>query len=130
MFKLTGTVKVVNSTVQVSEKFSKREFVVTDTSSMYPQDIMFQATQDKCSLLDAVHSGEQVEVSFNLRGREWTSPQGEVKYFNSLDAWRIDRVNATGSGIPSTGPSAMNLNPVASTSTSLVAETADDDLPF
>ena len=46
MFKLTGTVKVVNSTVQVSEKFSKREFVVTDTSSMYPQDIMFQATQE------------------------------------------------------------------------------------
>jgi hypothetical protein len=90
MFKLTGTVKVVNSTVQVSEKFSKREFVVTDTSSMYPQDIMFQATQDKCSLLDAVHSGEQVEVSFNLRGREWTSPQGEVKYFNTLEAWRIE----------------------------------------
>jgi hypothetical protein len=77
-----------------------------------------------------VNVNDTIEVSFNIRGREWTSPQGEVKYFNSLDAWRIDRVNATGSGIPSTGPSAMNLNPVASTSTSLVAETADDDLPF
>ena len=52
MFKLSGIVKVVNPTVQVSEKFAKREFVVTDASSMYPQDIMFQSTQDKCSLLD------------------------------------------------------------------------------
>ena len=130
MYKLSGTVKVVNQTVQVSETFSKRDFVVTESSSMYPQDISFQLSQDKCSLLDGVNVNDTIEVSFNIRGREWTSPQGEVKYFNSLDAWRIDRVNATGSGIPSTGPSAMNLNPVASTSTSLVAETADDDLPF
>ena len=110
MFKLTGTVKVLNNTVQVSEKFSKREFVVTDTSSMYPQDIMFQATQDKCSMLDAVQPGEQVEVSFNLRGREWTSPQGEVKYFNTLEAWRIEKVGAAApQGMPQGGPSAMNF---------------------
>ena len=107
MYKLSGTVKVVNQTVQVSEKFSKREFVVTESSSMYPQDISFQLSQDKCSLLDGVNVNDTIEVSFNIRGREWTSPQGEVKYFNSLDAWRIDRVNATGSGIPSTGPSSM-----------------------
>ena len=94
MFKLSGIVKVVNATVQVSEKFAKREFVVTDASSMYPQDIMFQSTQDKCSLLDTVQVNDQVEVSFNLRGREWTSPTGEVKYFNTLEAWRIDKVGA------------------------------------
>jgi len=90
MFKLTGTLKVLNDTVQVSEKFSKREFVVTDSSSMYPQDIIFQATNDKCSELNPFKVGEQVDVSFNLRGREWTSPQGEVKYFNSLEAFRIE----------------------------------------
>jgi len=47
MYKLSGTIKVINPTVQVSEKFSKREFVVTDSASMYPQEIMFQSTQDK-----------------------------------------------------------------------------------
>ena len=82
MFKLTGTLKVIKDTVQVTEKFSKREFVVSENSSMYPQEIAFQAAQDKCSMLDGYSEGENVEVSFNLRGREWTSPQGEVKYFN------------------------------------------------
>ncbi|MFN5149888.1 MAG: DUF3127 domain-containing protein [Flavobacteriia bacterium] len=132
MFKLTGTVKVVNSTVQVSEKFSKREFVVTDTSSMYPQDILFQATQDKCSLLDAVQTGEQVEVSFNLRGREWTSPQGEVKYFNTLEAWRIEKAGVGApQGIPQGGPSAMNLDPLtAAPSAAMNVDSEDDDLPF
>ena len=91
MYILNGTVKVVNDTVQVTEKFAKREFVVTDTSNMYPQDILFQSVQDKCGMLDGIQPGEQVEVSFNLRGREWTSPQGEIRYFNTLDAWRIDR---------------------------------------
>ena len=129
MFKLTGTLKVLNPTVQVSEKFSKREFVVTESSSMYPQDIMFQLTQDKCSLLDGYNVNDQVEVSFNLRGREWTSPQGEVKYFNSLDAWRLDRVGA-GAGIPASGPSAMNLAPVTAASAEMNVEKADDDWPF
>lgn len=129
MFKLTGTLKVLNPTVQVSEKFSKREFVVTESSSMYPQDILFQLTQDKCSLLDGFNVNEQVEVSFNLRGREWTNPQGEVKYFNSLDAWRIDKAGA-GTGIPSSGPSAMNLAPVTAASAEMTVEKEDDDLPF
>lgn len=129
MFKLTGTVKVLNDTVQVSDKFSKREFVVTENSSMYPQDILFQATQDKCSLLDAIQVNDQVEVSFNIRGREWTSPQGEVKYFVSLDAWRIEKMRQ---GMPQGGPSAMDLSasaPSPMESTNLDSSD-DDDLPF
>ncbi len=127
MFKLTGIVKVLNETVQISEKFSKREFVITENSSMYPQDIIFQATQDKCSMLDAVKVNDQVEVSFNLRGREWTSPQGEVKYFNSLDAWRIEKM---GQGMPQGGPSAMDLAPSAVETAKANTEEEDDDLPF
>ena len=69
MFKLTGSVKLIHATAQITEKFAKREFVVTDTTSQYPQDILFQATQDKCGLLDQFQAGDQVEVSFNLRGR-------------------------------------------------------------
>jgi len=94
MFKIKGRIKAVNQTVQVSEKFAKREFVVTDESEKYPQDIMLQLTQDKCSLLNAVQVNQEVEVSFNLRGRGWTNPQGEVKYFNTLEAWRIDLIGA------------------------------------
>ena len=130
MYKLAGTVKVVNPTVQVSEKFSKREFVISDTSGMYPQDILFQLTQDKCTLLDGVNMNDQIEVSFNLRGREWTNPQGEVKYFNSLDAWRIDKVGTTTQGIPTNGPSAMNLNPVVAATPEMTTSSSDDDLPF
>ncbi len=125
MFKLTGSVKVIMDTVQVTEKFAKREFVINDASSMYPQDIIFQAVQDKCSMLDGINPGEQVEVSFNLRGREWTSPQGEVRYFNTLDAWRIEKV---GQGMPQGGPSNMNLDATPSTASTDSAE--DDDLPF
>lgn len=130
MFKLQGTVKVVFPTVQVSEKFAKREFVVTESSSMYPQDIMFQLTQDKCSLIEGVNTNDQIEVSFNLRGREWTSPQGEVKYFNTLEAWRIDKVGSAGAQMPSSGPSAMNLDPISTTNVELTVNKEDDDLPF
>jgi len=94
MYKIKGKVKAVGQTTQVSEKFAKREFVVTDDSEKYPQDIMLQLTQDKCDLLNAVTVNQEVEVSFNLRGRGWTNPQGEVKYFNTLEAWRIDLIGA------------------------------------
>lgn len=128
MFKLTGTLKVIKDTVQVTEKFSKREFVVSENSSMYPQDIIFQAAQDKCSMLDGFNENDQVEVSFNLRGREWTSPQGEVKYFNTLDAWRIEKV---GQGMPQGGPSDMNLDPIPSSNPDINTQSdEDDDLPF
>ena len=124
MFKLKGVVKVVNETVQITEKFKKREFVVTDENDTYPQDIMFQAAQDKCDMLDGVIEGQTVEVSFNLRGREWTSPQGDIKYFNTLDAWRIESVSAQN---PTTSAQKSEPTPVP------VAETTtgtDDDLPF
>lgn len=129
MFKITGTVKVVNDTVQVSEKFSKREFVLTDASSMYPQDILFQLTQDKCSIIDGVQVNDTVEVSFNLRGREWVSPQGEVRYFNTLDAWRVEKMGQA-NAMPQGGPSAMNLAPTPSPIESATTAQEDDDLPF
>ena len=124
MFKLNGTIEVLNETVQVTPKFSKREFVIND-NGQYPQTISFQAAQDKCPMLDGFNVGDEVEVSFNLRGREWTSPQNEVKYFNTLDAWKIEKqansaasAPASAAGLPSTEI------PTAST------DAADDDLPF
>jgi hypothetical protein len=99
---------------------------------MYPQDIIFQTTQDKCSLLDQFQANDNVEVSFNLRGREWTSPQGEVKYFNTIEAWRIEKQGQSQPmGMPSNGPSAMNMGsePLPGTSSNAAAE-VEDDLPF
>ena len=116
MFRLTGTLKVANATQVISEKFSLRKFVITD-ESQYPQDIEFQLTQDKCDYLDQYRVGEKIDVSFNLRGREWNSPSGETKYFNTLEAWKIERVGGAPQG--STPP------PVA-----VSQEIEDDGLPF
>jgi len=91
---ITGQIKVVNQTVQVNDRFSKREFVVTDNSNVsYPQDILMQLTQDKCSLLDDIQVNQQVEIEFNLRGKEWISPDGTSKFFNVLEAWKITKQN-------------------------------------
>jgi len=127
MFKFQGKIKVINETQVISEKFKKREFVVTDTSSMYPQDVMFQSVQDKCDMLNGYSVEDQVEVSFNLRGREWTSPDGVVKYFNTLDAWRIEKMGQ-GGGIPAAGPSDMSLDVQPSSEAAGTGE--KDDLPF
>lgn len=134
MFKISGSIKVINDAIQVSEKFMKREFVLTDNSSMYPQDIIFQCVQDKCAMMDAFNVGDHVEVSFNLRGREWISPQNEVRYFNSLDAWRIEKIagdqqNSGGSG-SAAHPSGMNGEMAQAEFDQGISEEEDDDLPF
>lgn len=95
-FQLTGKIKQIGEIQQKSETFRMRTFVVTiDGETNYPQHIQLQASQDKCEMLDTFSDGSDVSVSFNLRGREWTSPQGEVKYFNSLDAWKIEALNSS-----------------------------------
>lgn len=135
-FQLTGKLKKIDPIVKVSDKFSKREFVLTDESSQYPQDILFQSVQDKCTLLDAYNVGDVVQVSFNLRGREWTSPQNEVKYFNTLEAWRIEGSQAAPASAPSASSAAPTSNPTpapapaAQPQDSMVSSTGDDDLPF
>lgn len=86
----TGKLHTIYETKQVSERFSKREFVVEIADNpKYPQTVLFQLTGDRCSQLDGLNVGDQITVEFSLRGREWRSPQGEVKYFNSLDVWKV-----------------------------------------
>jgi hypothetical protein len=92
--QIKGKLKVKGQEQIVSDRFRKREFVLLDDSTQYPQYISFQLTQDKCAMLDSFNTGDEMVVSFNLRGREWKSPKGEVKYFNSLEAWRIEKVTA------------------------------------
>jgi hypothetical protein len=116
MFKVQANVKSVGQTVSVSEKFSKRELVVEIPDDKYPQIVQFEATQDKCQLLDSIGSGQQVEITFALRGREWTNASGETKVFNTLNLVRIEAVG--GSSIPA---------PVIAT---VVSTEDDSDIPF
>ena len=88
--EVKGKIKFIGSTQQVSEKFSKREIVVS-TDEQYPQHISIEFNQDKCAILDKYSVGDDVEVGINLRGREWNNPQGETKYFNSIQGWNIKK---------------------------------------
>lgn len=123
MYSITGVVKVIKDTEQVTDTFKKREFVITDNSSSYPQDILFQLTQDRTSLIDDVKVNDIINVSFNIRGREWTSPQGEVRYFNSLDAWRVEKNQGS-------APTPSNIPPASTESAETLIDESDDDLPF
>lgn len=89
--EVTGTIHRVGALKQMSERFSKREFVVElNDNPKYPQYVQFEASNDRAAQLDGVGFGDQVRVEFSLRGREWKSPAGETKYFNSLDAWKVE----------------------------------------
>lgn len=92
--EVSGRIKMIDDTKAFGANgFRKREVVIT-TDEQYPQHIMIEFTQDKCDLLNNYTVGEPVKVSINLRGREWVNPQGETKYFNSIQGWRIEKAGA------------------------------------
>ena len=72
--------------------FRKREVVIT-TQEQYPQNILLEFIQDKCELLDNYSIDENVKIGINIRGREWINPEGQTKYFNSIQGWRIDQLD-------------------------------------
>ncbi len=125
--EVQGKIKLVGQTQTFgSNGFRKREVVVT-TEEQYPQSIMIEFVQDKCDLLNSYQVGQDVKISINLRGREWVNPQGETKYFNSIQGWRIENVSINQGGAP-------NMPPVAPVDafepTSDFKEEDHDDLPF
>jgi hypothetical protein len=128
IMEVLGRVKVINPVQQVSASFKKRELVVT-TEEQYPQHILIEFTQDKTDLLNNYNIGEQVKVSINLRGREWVNPQGETKYFNSIQGWRIEKVQAE---TPAAGAPQMPPMPPAAAfePATNFNEEEHDDLPF
>jgi len=90
MAELKGTLKVKGDTNEFgANKFKKRLFVI-ETHSDYPQKIEIELTQKHCELLDDIEVGDKVKLEYNIRGREWESPDGEIKYFNSLQAWKLE----------------------------------------
>ncbi|MEK6153240.1 DUF3127 domain-containing protein [Flavobacteriaceae bacterium 3-367] len=124
--EVQGKIKMIDETKTYGNNgFRKREVVIT-TEEQYPQHILVEFIQDKCDLLNNYSEGQAVKISINLRGREWTNAQGETKYFNSIQGWRIENLQAEeGDGnMPPVPPMdafepADNLN-----------EEEHDDLPF
>ena len=123
--EVQGKVKMIGETQTFgSNGFRKREVVVT-TEEQYPQHIMVEFVQDKTDLLNSYQVGQSVKISINLRGREWVNPQGETKYFNSIQGWRIENLQQETSGeIPPVPP--MDAFEPASD----LNEDEHDDLPF
>ena len=93
--EIQGRIKTIFATETVGQNgFQKRDLVIT-TDGQYPQDIIIQFTQGNCALLDNLQVGQIVKIHFNLQGREWTNPQGEVKYFNTVLGWKIELIQTT-----------------------------------
>ena len=98
-FNITGRLHRKFAAEQKTERFRKRDFVIELAENpKYPQFVQFQLTGDRCESLDAFSKGDEIEVEFNLRGREWTSPSGDVRYFNSLDVWTLQASSQAGAG--------------------------------
>ena len=96
--EVQGKIKMIGDTKTFGNNgFRKREVVVT-TEEQYPQHILVEFVQDKCDLLNNYAVGQPVKIGVNLRGREWVNPQGETKYFNSVQGWRIENLAGQNQG--------------------------------
>lgn len=124
--ELQGTVKKLFETQTFASGFQKRELVIL-TQEQYPQPINIEFLSDKINLLDNLSEGENVKIGINIRGREWVSPQGETKYFNSITGWRVEKVLDNGSEPTQAAPS-QSASPVSNENP--FAGDDDDDLPF
>lgn len=120
---IKGKVHEISQVITVSDKFKKRELILEYAENpSYPEYIKFEAVQDRVALFDAVKVGDQVELSFNLRGRPWTDKAGKTAYFNTLAVWKINTL----SGADASSSAPEYATPVDISS----ASDESDDLPF
>ena len=127
-YELTGKLLAKYDTVQRTESFKIREFVVEKTEEVNGRSIVnyikFQCVQDRTAILDKVNTGEEIKVYFNIKGSKWEK-DGKTNYFSNLDAWRIEQMlKANSHG----GPDNDYLEPLDTFSAT--APDAVDDLPF
>ena len=125
--ELQGTVKKLGETQTFASGFQKRELVLL-TEEQYPQPIQIDFLSDKIDLLNNVSEGESVKVGINIRGKEWTNPQGEVKYFNSITGWRIEKVSSENTNTQAPQPNTFE-KPAPITNDNPFGD-EQDDLPF
>lgn len=135
--EVTGKLAVKYDTQQVKESFKKREFVIELSEeingNVYTNFAKMQLVQAKCDILDRYNVGDQIKVSFNLKGNRWEK-DGKVNYITNLDAWRIEGAAAA---MPNAAPAMPGYNNMATPATNPATnnfyspspENADD-LPF
>ena len=136
-YDVTGRLHEIFDEQQVSDKFRKREFVLEVQDGQYPEHIKFQMVQDKTSLIDPYKMGDEVKVTFNLRGRGFNK-HGQMLYFTNLEAWKIEPASGGSYGggqqqQAAPRPAAQNQNPTLRAQPSAAAPIAsddDNDLPF
>ncbi len=136
MYEATGKIKVIYPTQSFASGFTKREFVVTTAHDKYPQDLKFEVVKDKCQLLDQFDEGQDVTVSFDIRGNEYNG-----KYYVNLSAWKLQaggEPQAAPAGAPARGKQAFPApqrqagNQAEPSAADLRKEDDydDDDIPF
>lgn len=127
-YEITGKLLEKFETIQRSETFKVREFVIEKSDEVNGKTITnfikFQCTQDRTGIVDRVNVGDEIKVYFNIRGAKWEKG-GKTSYFNNLDAWRIEQVLNAGQ---IASPDNDHLEPL-DTFTSSSSDTIDD-LPF
>lgn len=103
--ELKGKVHFIGETTQVTDTFKKRELVIEYADNpQYPEFVKFEAGNDRCALMDAVKVGQEVEVHFNLKGREWTDKNGVKQYFNSLQLWKVAALSSVNKSVENDDP--------------------------
>ncbi|MGE0088938.1 MAG: DUF3127 domain-containing protein [Bacteroidales bacterium] len=125
-FEITGKLIEKYSIIQVNDRFKKREFVIESKESNNGMDfkdfIKFQLTQDKCNLIELIQTGEEIKVSFNIRGNKWEK-DGKTSYFNNLDAWRIEKSQGKNQQVSNESIPSPSIE-------DMPIEDESDDLPF
>ena len=120
-----GVVELVGETKAFGQNgFTKRELVVgndVDSTSQYPNPVLFTFKKDRCSLCDAVQKGDRVKIQFTIDGRRWDGPNG-VRYFTDLTGWKIEKLGGDGT--------AMEPVPDPAEPPADIATDDPDNLPF
>ncbi|QDP50819.1 MAG: hypothetical protein Unbinned2903contig1001_9 [Prokaryotic dsDNA virus sp.] len=119
--KLQGKLLKKDESAKIySEKFRKREFVL-ETNETYPQTILITLINDGCDLIDDFNVDDSIEVSINIRGKEWTNPTtNDVRYFNTIQGWSINKIEESDTSLKKEDYEEVTKSPVES----------EDDLPF
>lgn len=125
--ELEGKIRLIGATQNISDRLSKRELVLT-TLENYPQHISIEFINDKTSLLDGLNPGDHIKIGINIRGREWTDKSGQLKFFNSIAGWKIERVGATSNSAPAYSAETVGTPPPMPPLSAM--EDDDDVLPF
>ena len=94
MINIEGKLIEKFETVQITDTFKKREFILEYVENPdYPEFIKMELVQDKCNLINNISIGEKIKVYLNIKGRKWKNKEGKINYFNSLQAWKIESEN-------------------------------------